>query len=87
MIPVNQERLIEHFCQLVRIDSESMNEKAIAEALAEQLGDMGFSVHKIGRAHVGTKREMIAGCMETRQQQSRHAPYFNRTSASHLEWL
>ncbi|HDY7675476.1 TPA: M20/M25/M40 family metallo-hydrolase [Vibrio vulnificus] len=47
MIPVNQERLIEHFCQLVRIDSESMNEKAIAEALAEQLGDMGFTVHKL----------------------------------------
>ncbi len=29
MTQINQERLVEHFCQLVRIDSESMNEKQI----------------------------------------------------------
>ncbi|EJL6389291.1 bifunctional tRNA (5-methylaminomethyl-2-thiouridine)(34)-methyltransferase MnmD/FAD-dependent 5-carboxymethylaminomethyl-2-thiouridine(34) oxidoreductase MnmC [Vibrio vulnificus] len=45
--------------------------------------DAGFAMKKV--KGFGTKREMIAGCMETRQQQSRHAPYFNRTSASHLD--
>ena len=47
MTHINQERLVEHFCQLVRIDSESTNEKQIAETLAEQLGDLGFTVHKL----------------------------------------
>ncbi len=47
MTQINQERLIEHFCQLVRIDSETMNEKQIAETLAEQLGELGFTVHKL----------------------------------------
>ncbi|EDP60150.1 M20/M25/M40 family metallo-hydrolase [Vibrio sp. AND4] len=47
MTQINQERLIDHFCQLVRIDSESMNEKQIAETLAEQLGELGFTVHKL----------------------------------------
>ncbi|MGR2880340.1 bifunctional tRNA (5-methylaminomethyl-2-thiouridine)(34)-methyltransferase MnmD/FAD-dependent 5-carboxymethylaminomethyl-2-thiouridine(34) oxidoreductase MnmC [Vibrio vulnificus] len=45
--------------------------------------DAGFAMKKV--KGFGTKREMIAGCMETRQPQSRHAPYFNRTSASHLD--
>lgn len=47
MTQINQKRLVEHFCQLVRIDSESMNEKQIAETLAEQLGELGFTVHKL----------------------------------------
>ncbi|MGF1755310.1 M20/M25/M40 family metallo-hydrolase [Vibrio makurazakiensis] len=47
MTQINEQRLIEHFCQLVRIDSESKNEKAISEALAEQLGELGFEVHKL----------------------------------------
>ncbi|MEZ8766924.1 M20/M25/M40 family metallo-hydrolase [Vibrio alginolyticus] len=47
MTHINQERLVEHFCQLVRIDSESKNEKQIAETLAEQLGELGFTVHKL----------------------------------------
>ncbi|MGD8170376.1 M20/M25/M40 family metallo-hydrolase [Vibrio sp. TRT 21S02] len=47
MTQVNQERLVEHFIQLVKIDSESRNEKQIAETLAEQLGEMGFTVHKL----------------------------------------
>ncbi len=29
MTQINQERLVEHFCQLVRIDSESMNENKL----------------------------------------------------------
>ena len=47
MTQVNEQRLVEHFCDLVRIDSESRNEKAIAETLAEQLGELGFTVHKL----------------------------------------
>ncbi len=44
MSEINQDRLVEHFCELVRIDSESRNEKRIAETLTEQLGMMGFKV-------------------------------------------
>ncbi|WP_064608454.1 M20/M25/M40 family metallo-hydrolase [Photobacterium sp. J15] len=44
---INEERLIQHFIELIKINSESRNEKAIAEALAEQLGQMGFEVAKL----------------------------------------
>ncbi|KOO06352.1 M20/M25/M40 family metallo-hydrolase [Vibrio hepatarius] len=47
MTLVNRERLVEHFIQLVKIDSESRDEKQIGEALAEQLGELGFTVHKL----------------------------------------
>lgn len=47
MANVNQDRLIQHFIDLVKIDSESRNEKAIAEALAEQLTELGFRVEKL----------------------------------------
>ena len=47
MANINQDRLVQHFIELVKIDSESRNEKAIAEALAEQLGEMGFDVQKL----------------------------------------
>ncbi|NOI27966.1 M20/M25/M40 family metallo-hydrolase [Vibrio coralliilyticus] len=47
MSEINRERLIEHFFQLIKIDSESRNEKQIAETLAEQLGAMGLTVHKL----------------------------------------
>jgi len=47
MTTINQQRLLEHFFQLVRTDSESGNEKQIAELLAEQLGTLGFSVTKL----------------------------------------
>ncbi|WP_394247037.1 M20/M25/M40 family metallo-hydrolase [Vibrio profundi] len=47
MTQINEQRLVEHFFELVKIDSESKNEKAIAEALAEQLGELGFEVHKL----------------------------------------
>ncbi len=47
MTNINQERLVEHFIELMKIDSESGNEKAVAEVLAEQLGQMGFEVTKL----------------------------------------
>ncbi|HAS63579.1 MAG TPA: peptidase M20 [Vibrio sp.] len=47
MTQINRDRLVEHFCQLIKIDSESGFEKEIAETLAEQLGEMGFTVHKL----------------------------------------
>ncbi|MGF1720748.1 M20/M25/M40 family metallo-hydrolase [Vibrio kyushuensis] len=47
MTQINQERLVEHFCQLIKIDSESRFELEISMALAEQLGELGFTVHKL----------------------------------------
>ncbi|MFC1237498.1 M20/M25/M40 family metallo-hydrolase [Vibrio sp. F74] len=47
MTQVNQDRLVNHFLDIVQIDSESKNEKAIAETLAEQLDGLGFSVTKL----------------------------------------
>ncbi len=44
---INQDRLIEHFIDIVKIDSESGDEKAISEALAEQLAQIGFAVEKL----------------------------------------
>ena len=46
MSNINQDRLVKHFIDLVKIDSESRNEKEISETLAEQLGHMGFEVKK-----------------------------------------
>lgn len=46
MSKIQSERLIQHFIELVKIDSESRNEKAISETLAEQLGNLGFDVHQ-----------------------------------------
>ena len=47
MSKINQDRLVEHFIELVKIDSESRNEKAISETLAAQLSDIGFQVEKL----------------------------------------
>ncbi|WP_028111764.1 M20/M25/M40 family metallo-hydrolase [Ferrimonas kyonanensis] len=47
MTGINQQRLVDHFIELVKIDSESGNEKAIAETLAEQLGQLGFQVQRL----------------------------------------
>ena len=47
MSKINQNRLIQHFIDLVKINSESRNEKAISEALAAQLTEMGFRVEKL----------------------------------------
>ncbi|SHG79252.1 M20/M25/M40 family metallo-hydrolase [Ferrimonas marina] len=46
MANIQQDRLVQHFLDLVKINSESTNEKAISETLAEQLGMMGFAVTK-----------------------------------------
>ena len=47
MTNINQQRLVEHFISLVKIDSESGNEKAVAETLVEQLGQLGFEVTQL----------------------------------------
>ncbi|MTI14032.1 M20/M25/M40 family metallo-hydrolase [Sansalvadorimonas verongulae] len=47
MTDINRDRMVEHFCDLVRIDSESGNEQRIAQTLTEQLGMMGFTVHAL----------------------------------------
>ncbi|BCL69860.1 peptidase M20 [Vibrio nigripulchritudo] len=47
MSKVNQQRLVEHFMSLVKIDSESRYEKQMAEAVSEELGQLGFEVKKL----------------------------------------
>ncbi|WP_298438950.1 M20/M25/M40 family metallo-hydrolase [uncultured Ferrimonas sp.] len=47
MTSINQDRLVEHFIELIKIDSESQNEQQIAETLAEQLGQLGFEVTRL----------------------------------------
>ncbi|UJF20045.1 M20/M25/M40 family metallo-hydrolase [Vibrio sp. SS-MA-C1-2] len=47
MTTINQDRLIEHFIELIKIDSESRNEKEISETLAHQLTEIGFNVEKL----------------------------------------
>ncbi len=57
MTNINQERLVEHFIELVKIDSESGNEKAVAEVLAEQLAE------HIAEAHLDY---VVSGCPSCR---------------------
>ena len=47
MSKINQDRLVQHFVDLVQIDSESRNEKEVAETLAAELAGMGFRVEKL----------------------------------------
>ncbi|WP_165311427.1 M20/M25/M40 family metallo-hydrolase [Vibrio ziniensis] len=47
MPAINDQRLIEHFLELVQIDSESGNEKQIADVLFLKLEQLGFEVHKL----------------------------------------
>ena len=47
MKQVNQDRLVNHFLDLIQIDSESKNEKQIAEILVQQLSELGFEVTKL----------------------------------------
>lgn len=47
MTQVNQDRLVNHFLDIIQIDSESRNEKEIAEALVLQLSSLGFEVTKL----------------------------------------
>jgi tripeptide aminopeptidase len=47
MSQVNQERLVTHLCELIKVDSESGNEKQIADLISQQLTELGFSVSKL----------------------------------------
>ncbi|USD63949.1 M20/M25/M40 family metallo-hydrolase [Vibrio sp. SCSIO 43136] len=47
MTQINQERLVEHFCNLVRIDSESGNELEMSKEVAKQLVELGFEVKEL----------------------------------------
>ena len=41
---LNKQRLLEEFLELVKIDSETKNERQIADVLTEKLAALGFSV-------------------------------------------
>ncbi|MEH0689769.1 M20/M25/M40 family metallo-hydrolase [Vibrio cholerae] len=61
MSHINPSRLVEHFIELVKIDSETGNEKQISEHLAEQLGELGFTVHKLPvPAHISNGHNLYA---------------------------
>ena len=45
-IQVNEQRLVDNFCKLVRIDSSTGMEKLIAEELKRQLADLGAAVRE-----------------------------------------
>lgn len=48
MVTVNQERLIQEFFELVKIDSETKNESTIANVLKEKFTDLGLEVIEDG---------------------------------------
>jgi len=47
MPAINEQRLVDHFIQLIKIDSESGDEKQIADTLYTQLIELGFTVNKL----------------------------------------
>lgn len=44
---IDQNRLVDHFFQLIQTDSESGNEKQMADLLSKQLEQLGFNVSKL----------------------------------------
>lgn len=57
-----EEQIVTEFCQLVRIDSESGREGAIAQVLEEKLGELGFTLQrdKVGERFGGETGNIIA---------------------------
>ena len=44
VLMINQERLVNSFCELVKIDSPSDEEEAVAQHLIERLNQLNFQV-------------------------------------------
>ncbi len=59
---VNEKRLVSAFCRLVSIDSPSFGERRMADALAEELESLGFSVEedRAGETYRGTAGNLYA---------------------------
>ena len=49
---VDQERLVNSFCELVRIDSPSNEEEEVSKHLEERLRDLGFQVQRDAHGNV-----------------------------------
>jgi len=62
MIGADREKLINDFCRLVEIDSESLNEREMADALKAELKSLGFEVTEdnAGRTAGGTAGNLFA---------------------------
>ena len=62
MIGADREKLINDFCRLVEIDSESLNEREMADALKAELKALGFEVTEdnAGRTAGGTAGNLFA---------------------------
>ena len=67
---INQERLVNAFCELVKIDSPSDEEEAVAQHLTEQLTRLGFDVARDAHGNLIASEEganplMLSAHMDT----------------------
>ena len=65
---INRERLIASFMEIVRIDSQTKNERALADYLKSKLNELGLAVteDKAGRRPAGTRN--VIGILESRTE-------------------
>ena len=67
---INQERLVNAFCELVKIDSPSDEEEAVAQHLTDQLARLGFQVDRDAHGNLiasedGANPLMLSAHMDT----------------------
>ena len=67
---INQERLVNDFCELVKIDSPSDEEEAVAQHLTDQLSRLGFQVDRDAHGNLiasedGANPLMLSAHMDT----------------------
>ena len=67
---INQERLVNAFCELVKIDSPSDEEEDVAKHLTERLEVLGFNVARDAHGNLiasedGTNPLMLSAHMDT----------------------
>ena len=79
---IERERLIETFCNLVKIDSPSGEEHDIAQYLSERLKQLGLNVTKDGYGNVIARSEgdnplMLSAHMDTVEPGRGIAPRVN----------
>ena len=76
---INQERLVNAFCELVKIDSPSDEEEDVARHLTERLESLGFSVARDAHGNLiasedGANPLMLSAHMDTVEPTEHQAP-------------
>lgn len=61
---IDQNRLVDHFFQLIQTDSESAHEKQIADLLVKQLEQLGFQVSKLPVPNDVSNAYNIYACLD-----------------------